>query len=63
MLEILAAGLIFKPILEELVTDSVKDYVKDFFKDCLGKVVRLPKRDILKGNESVFATGTRGVRR
>ena len=29
-----AAGLVFKPILEELATESAKDYAKDFFKDC-----------------------------
>ena len=34
-----AAGLIFKPILEDLAKDAAKDFVKDFFKDSLKKVL------------------------
>ena len=43
-----AAGLVFKPILEELATESAKDYAKDFFKDCLKSVIRLPEKDAQK---------------
>ena len=43
-----AAGLVFKPILEELATESAKDYAKDFFKDCLKQVIRLPEKDAQK---------------
>jgi predicted NACHT family NTPase len=43
-----AAGLVFKPILEDLAKESVKDYSKDFFKDCLKKVIRLPEKDAQK---------------
>ena len=43
-----AAGLVFKPILEDLVKESAKDYTKDFFKDCLKKVIHLPEKDPLK---------------
>lgn len=43
-----AAGLVFKPILEELAQDSAKDYAKDFFKDCLKQVIRLPEKDAQK---------------
>lgn len=43
-----AAGLVFKPILEDLAKESAKDYAKDFFKDCLKKVVRLPEPDLQK---------------
>ncbi|HAX77197.1 MAG TPA: NTPase, partial [Cyanobacteria bacterium UBA11372] len=43
-----AAGLVFKPILEDLAKESAKDYAKDFFKDCLKKVIHLPEKDPLK---------------
>lgn len=43
-----AAGILVKPVLEDLVKDSAKDYAKDFFKDCLKKVIRLPEKDVQK---------------
>jgi predicted NACHT family NTPase len=43
-----AAGLVFKPILEDLAKETAKDYTKDFFKDCLKKVIHLPEKDPLK---------------
>jgi predicted NACHT family NTPase len=43
-----AAGILVKPILEDLAKDSAKDYAKDFFKDCLKKVIRLPEADVQK---------------
>jgi hypothetical protein len=43
-----AAGLVFKPILEELARDATKDYAKDFFKGCLKKVIHLPEKDVQK---------------
>ncbi len=43
-----AAGLVFKPILEDLAKESAKDYAKDFFKDCLKKVIHQPEKDPLK---------------
>lgn len=43
-----AAGLVFKPILEDLAKESAKDYAKDFFKDCLKKVIHLPEKDVQK---------------
>lgn len=43
-----AAGVLAKPILEDLAKESAKDYVKDFFKDCLKKVIRLPEPDVQK---------------
>lgn len=43
-----AAGLVFKPILEELAKDASKDYVKDFFKDCLKNVLHLPEANPLR---------------
>lgn len=42
------AGILVKPILEDLAKDSAKDYAKDFFKDCLKKVIRLPEKDVQK---------------
>uniref|UniRef100_B8HQ37 Putative signal transduction protein with Nacht domain protein n=1 Tax=Cyanothece sp. (strain PCC 7425 / ATCC 29141) TaxID=395961 RepID=B8HQ37_CYAP4 len=42
-----AAGVLAKPILEELVKDASKDYAKDFFKDCLKKVIQ-PEPDVEK---------------
>lgn len=42
------AGILVKPILEDLAKDSAKDYAKDFFKDCLKKVIRLPEQDVQK---------------
>jgi hypothetical protein len=43
-----AAGVLVRPILEDLAKDSAKDYAKDFFKDCLKKVIRLPEPDVQK---------------
>ncbi|NJL39694.1 MAG: NACHT domain-containing protein [Leptolyngbyaceae cyanobacterium SM1_4_3] len=43
-----AAGILVKPVLEDLAKDSTKDYAKDFFKDCLKKVIRLPEKDVQK---------------
>jgi hypothetical protein len=43
-----AAGILIKPVLEDLAKDSAKDYAKDFFKDCLKKVIRLPEKDVQK---------------
>ena len=43
-----AAGILVKPILEDLAKESAKDYAKDFFKDCLKKVIRLPEKDVQK---------------
>ncbi|NJN57335.1 MAG: NACHT domain-containing protein [Leptolyngbyaceae cyanobacterium SL_5_9] len=43
-----AAGILVKPVLEDLAKDSAKDYAKDFFKDCLKKVIRLREKDVQK---------------
>ena len=43
-----AMGFAFKPIMQDLATEATKDYAKDFFKNCLGKVVRLPEKNIQK---------------
>ena len=42
-----AAGLIFKPILEDLAKDAAKDWAKDLLKGIPGKIVqKLKKEDI-----------------
>jgi predicted NACHT family NTPase len=43
-----AAGLVFRPILEDIVKDTGKDFAQDFFKGVLKKVIHLPDRDVLK---------------
>ena len=40
-----AAGILVKPIVEDLAKDATRDYTKEFFKNCLKKVIHLPEPD------------------
>ncbi|MEG3436261.1 NACHT domain-containing protein [Pannus brasiliensis CCIBt3594] len=43
-----AAGFAFGSLMQELAKEGAKDYGKEFFKNALGKVLRLPEKDVRK---------------
>ncbi len=42
------AGILLKPVVEELVTDATKDWFKDMFKNRLSNVLKLPQQEPLE---------------
>ena len=43
-----AAGSVVGSVMQDLATEGAKDYGKEFFKNSLGKVLRLPEKDVQK---------------
>ncbi|MDJ0581529.1 NACHT domain-containing protein [Crocosphaera sp.] len=43
-----AAGSVVRSVMQDLATEGAKDYGKEFFKNSLGKLLRLPEKDVQK---------------
>ncbi|MGK7879898.1 MAG: NACHT domain-containing NTPase, partial [Crocosphaera sp.] len=43
-----AAGSVVRSVMQDLATEGAKDYGKEFFKNSLGKLLKLPEKDVQK---------------